>query len=160
MRWLDGITDSMDMGLGGLRELVRDREAWRAAVHGVAKSQTWLSDWTELMQRNETGPLFYTVSKINSKWIKVLILRPEIIKLLKQNIGGKLFDIGLHDDFLSLKYAKERQQKKKQIWTSGITSNEKPSQPRIHQQNEKITNRMGGNICKSYFWQGVNIQNV
>ena len=65
MRWLDGITDLMDMNFGELRELVMDREAWRVAFHGVSKSRTWLSDWTELNWKPDAGIFLFF-----SAWIR------------------------------------------------------------------------------------------
>ena len=89
-RWLDGITDSMDAGLGEPRELVMDREAWRAAIHGVAKSQTRLRDWTELN---------WTV--LLSKLHKMLVFTNTLYPFVSRTIYLPLFIISLKIIFLS-----------------------------------------------------------
>ena len=82
MRWLDGITDTMDMDLGGFQELVMDREDWHAAVHGVVKSWTRLSDWTELNHR-----AIYKNVKSKHCTFKLTQCYTSIISQLKKTIG-------------------------------------------------------------------------
>ena len=80
MRWLDGITDSVDMGLGGLRQLVMEREGWHAAVHGVTKSWTRLSYWTELKEISPEYSLERLMLKLKLQYFGHLMWRADLLE--------------------------------------------------------------------------------
>ena len=126
MRWLDGITVSMDMGLSKLRELVTHREAWHVAVHGVARSRTWLSDWTELWCWRRYLRVPCTARRLNQSILKEI--NPEysleglMLKLKLQYFGHLIRRANSSENTLILRKIESRGEGDNRVWDGWMAS--------------------------------------